>query len=122
MDYLLRDFPQLKNATHLNCRPDETCPNDDEFYFGDASIDTFRTVEGKYLRVTTKGNEHWLGDVPAWEIEIYEDVWKELGDRALGETDEDLKNQSIIPASDQFFEETDGSIQFELCKRMRESA
>ena len=120
MSYLLRDFPQLKNATYVGSRPDETCQNDDEFYFGDASIQTFRTPEGKYLRITSNSTEHWLGDVPAWEVKIYEDAWKQLGDRALGEPDEE--GQSIIPASGEFCEETDGAIQFELCERMRESA
>jgi len=63
---------------------------------------TFRLLDGKYVRTTsTKGGSE-LSTVPAEEVEIYEDAWRELGSRALGNlTDEP---HGIMFASHEFAE------------------
>src|SRR5262249_54835114 len=98
-DALWRLFRLLKNATCVG-RMSWSDHNDDG-----GVVRTFRLPDGKYVQVTStkKGNE--LGSVPAEEVEIYEDVWKQLGSRALGEP----ANQphGIMFASYQFFELTE---------------
>jgi hypothetical protein len=96
-DALWRDFPQLKNATCVD-RSGSGCA---WIYV----IRTFRTLEGKYVRITSteKGNE--LGGVPLEEVKIYEDVWKRLGHRALGKPHN--QPHGIVYASEQFFELTE---------------
>jgi hypothetical protein len=107
-DALWRDFPQLKNAICVG-RCGEAWRNDD------GNIDnrvtrTFRTLEGKYVRITSTDEGNELGVPPHEEVEIYEDVWKQLGHRALGEPHNEP--HGITFASDQFFQLTEDRIEF----------
>jgi hypothetical protein len=106
-DELWRDFPQLKNATCVG-RCSYVWRSDDDTIHSRA-IRTFRTLEGKYVRTTStkKGNE--LGGVPPKEVKIYEDVWKRLSHRALGEPHD--YPHGIMYASDQFLELTEDHIE-----------
>ena len=109
-DHLWREFPQLKNATCVG-RCAHGWRNDDGSW--DSRITrTFRTLEGKYVRITSTSNGNKLGVPPVEEVEIYEDVWKQLGHRALGEPHDEP--HGIIFASDQFFEQTEDRIEFQL--------
>jgi hypothetical protein len=107
-DALWRDFPQLKNATCVG-RCSAAWRNDDGT-IGSYVIRTFRTLEGKYVRITSTEEGDELGDVPHEEAKIYEDVWKRLGHRALGKPTD--QPHGIIFASDQFFELTEEEIEW----------
>ena|SRR5215467_9972871 len=90
LDYLWRKFPELKNATCVG-----------RAIGGNHALRTFRTLEGKYVRIdsTEDGDEIVL--VPDGEIEIYESTWKELGPRALGKPSN--QPHGIMNASHEFF-------------------
>jgi hypothetical protein len=107
-DALWRDFPQLKNAT---CVGRCSCSwRNDDGTIGSYVTRTFRTLEGKYVRITSTDGGDELDDIPHEEIEIYEDVWRRLGQRALGEPHDEP--HGIIFASDEFFELTEEEIEF----------
>ena len=110
VDQLSREFPQLKNTTFVGCNGwHDDDVNEHSFY-------TFRTPEGQYIRIATietdTGTSAELVGVPPEQVEIYEEVWKQLGHRALAEPDPDDEPHDIIHASHEFFEQTDG-IEFE---------
>ena len=111
-DHLWREFPQLKNATCVG-RCAHGWRNDDGSW--DSRITrTFRTLEGKYVRIksTESGDER---SVPrAEEVEVYEDVWKRLGRRALGKPSD--QPHGIMFASDQFFELTEDAFELDLIR------
>jgi len=94
LEALWRLFPQLKNATCVGSMVGNS-----------RVVRTFRTLDGKYVRTesTEEGDE--LVDVPMEEVEIYEDVWQQLGPRALGKPTD--TPDGIMFASDQFFEITE---------------
>jgi hypothetical protein len=105
-DALWRDFPQLKNATcvgRMNC----AWRNDDDT-IGSYAIRTFRTLEGKYVCTTSTKEGNELGDAPHEEVKVYEDVWKRLGQHALGKPHNEP--HGIMYASDQFLELTEEMI------------
>ena len=98
-DALWREFPQLKNATCIG-----------RMSWGRGVLRTFRTLEGKYLRIesTEKGNE--LCAVPEREVEIYEDVWKRLGPRAIENERRPSEGHGIVFASYEFSAVTEDRI------------
>jgi hypothetical protein len=102
-DALWREFPQLKNATCVG-RCSGSWRNADGTIVSSVTR-TFRTLEGKYVCITStdKGNE--LEGVPDEEVEVYERAWKRLGQRALGEPTD--QPHGIMFASDEFLELTD---------------
>jgi hypothetical protein len=102
-DALWRNFPELKNAICVGVCSMAWRNNDGTI--NNRVIRTFRTLEGKYVRTTStiEGNE--LGVPPHEEVEVYEDVWKRLGHRALGEPHNEP--HGITHASDQFFQLTE---------------
>jgi hypothetical protein len=108
-DALWRDFPQLKNATCVG-RCSWFRRNDDGSIDGSVTR-TFRTLEGKYIRITSTDEGDELYSVPSEEVEVYEDVWKRLGHRALGKPHD--KPHGIMFASDQFFKLTEDRL-FEM--------
>jgi hypothetical protein len=95
---LWRQFPQLKNSVCVG-----------RMSWSGGVLRTFRTLDGKYVQIksTEKGNE--LEPVPSEEIEIYEDVWKHLGPRALGDQS-NPQPHGIIFASDEFFQLTEDQL------------
>jgi hypothetical protein len=111
-DALWRAFPQLKNATCVGRCGMAWRNSDDSIH--SYVIRTFRTLEGKYVRIksTESGDER---SVPrAEEVEVYEDVWKRLGRRALGKPSD--QPHGIMFASDQFFELTEDAFELDLIR------
>ena len=97
LDYLWRKFPQLKNAT---------CVSRASYSGGVSRV--FRLPSGEYLWIESTEDGDKLYDVDERDIKIYEDVWKELGTKALGKPTD--QPHGIMFASDKFFQLTEERI------------
>ena len=101
LETLWRQFAQLKHATMVGWQGWASA--DDKH--GHGMVRTFRTLDGKYVRIMSTETGNRIIPIPADEVEVYENVWKQLGSRALSR---DCETRSdIVLASSEFFEITE---------------